>query len=315
LPVSTVDAIFCPNGERHVVGRGNMLRNLGLAAMVFCLFGAQSANAQTANAQTAKPKWGVDGTGVFCTLSRTVEDAAATPSPPAAAAPTTLVLRTYPGTELFHFMVIRSTAPASLGPTATMNVSFSPSGGPFVKPVAVIPLGAGLGKAISMNYLPPAFLDAFAGAAQVNVAIGKKPIGSYAIPNAAKAVEALRQCESAKLVEWGADPAAFEPGGKQATPIGDPAKWVGYEDMHFPRDSTASSAGFAIARLAIDTDGHITACDLIDSNGNKSLNAVACKLLNDRARYEPAREKDGKAVRSVVLYGIDWRVEVTMTVE
>jgi len=286
-----------------------MLRDLGLAAMVFCTLGAQ-----TANAQTAKPKWALDGTGNFCTLSRTVDDATTTLSP-SAATPTTLVLRTYPGIQQFNFMVIRSTAPASLGPSATMTISFGPSGGPFVKPVAITPLGPGLGKAIAVNYLPPAFLDAFAGAAQVNVMIGKKSIGSYAIPNAAKAVEALRQCESAKLVEWGADPAAFAPGGRQAAPVGDPAKWVGYDDMHFPRDSTASSAGFAIARLAIDTDGHVAACDLIDSNGNKGLNAVACKLLGDRARYEPARDKDGKAVRSVVLYGTDWRVEVTMTVE
>jgi hypothetical protein len=287
-----------------------MLRNLGLAMIFLCLFGAQPANAQT-----AQPKWALDGAGIFCTLSRVVEDATATASPAAAADPTTLVLRTYPGIEQFDFMVVRAAAPVSLAPGATMTVSFAPSGGPFVKPVTILRLGANAGKAMAVDYLPPTFVDAFAGATQVTVAVGKKTIGSYAIPNAAKAIAAFRECESAKLIEWGADPAAFAPGGKQVAPIGDAAKWITPDDLRLPRIGTGSFAAFAVARLTVGTDGHVAACDLIATNGNKGLDTLACKLLSDRARYEPARDKDGKALRSVVLYGTDWRVVEKITAE
>jgi len=285
-----------------------MPRNLGLAAIAICLFGVHPANAQT-----AKAKWALDGTGAFCTLSRTVDEDPTAGSAPATSPPTTLVLRTYPGTQVFNFMIIRGTAPGSLGPTATMSVSFSPSGGPFVKPVSILPLGAGVGKALAMDYLPLDFLKSFAGAALVNVAIGKKAIGSYAIPNAAKAVDAFRECESAKLVEWGADAAAFEPGGKQPAPVGDSGKWIGYDDLHLSRTDTGTFVGFVVARLTIATDGRVEACSLIDTNKNKTLDASACKLLGERARYEPARDKDGKPLRSVALYRTEWAIVDTIT--
>jgi len=287
-----------------------MPRNLGLAATAICLFGIHPANAQT-----AKAKWAVDGTGAFCTLSRTVEEGPATASAPATSPPTTLILRTYPGTQVFNFMVIRGTIPGALGPTATMSISFAPSGGPFVKPVSLLLLGAGVGKALAVDYLSPDFLESFAGAAQVNVAIGKKAIGSYAIPNAAKAVDAFRKCESAKLIEWGADAAAFEPGGRPPVPIGDSGKWIGYDDLHLSRGDMRSFTGFAVAQLTIATDGHVEACSLLDSNRNHTLDAIACKLLSERARYEPARDKDDKPVRSIALYRAQLTVVNTVTWE
>jgi hypothetical protein len=275
-----------------------------------CLFGLHPASAQT-----PKAKWAVDGTGAFCTLSRTVEEGPTTASTPATSPSTTLVLRTYPGTQVFNFMVIRGSVPGALGPKATMSVSFAPSGGPFVKPVSILPLGAGVGKALAVDYLSPDFLESFAGAALVNVAIGKKAIGSYAIPNAAKAVDAFRACESAKLIEWGADAAAFEPGGRQPEPVGDSGKWIGYDDLQLPRGDMRNFTGFAVARLTIATDGHVEACSLLDTNRNRTLDAIACKLLGERARYEPARDKDDKPVRSVALYRAELTVVNTVTWE
>ena len=287
-----------------------MSRSLGLAAIALCLFGVHPANAQT-----AKAKWAVDGTGAFCTLSRTVEEGPATAPAPATSPSTTLVLRTYPGTQVFNFMVIRCTIPGALGPTATMSISFAPSGGPFVKPVSLLLLGAGVGKALAVDRLPPDFLESFADATLINVAIGKKAIGSYAIPNAAKAIDAFRECESAKLIEWCADSAAFEPGGRQPEPVGDSGKWIGFDDMQLPRGDRRSFVGFAVAQLTIATDGHVEACNLIDTNKSRMLDAIACKLLGERGRYEPARDKDGKPVRSVALYRAEWTVVNTVTWE
>lgn len=284
-----------------------MLRSFGAtsALVAICLFGTS-----TGNAQTARPKWALDGAGAFCTLSRVVEDA-----PTAVPPHTTVLVRTYPGSGLFAFMVIRSTAPLSAHPTPDMTIGFDSSGAAYARPVSIISLGHDVGKAISTDYLPSSFLDQFAEASVVNVAVGKVEIGNYAIPNAAKAVEALRECETAKLTEWGADPAEFEPGGRRPIPEGDAPQWIGFKDLRLPRNVAGTFAAFAVARLTVGTDGHVEACALIDTSRNANLDSVACKLLTDRARYEPARDKDGKAVRSVALYRAQWSVENRITYE
>jgi hypothetical protein len=283
-----------------------MLRSFGATAIlvVICLFGAAPGNAQT-----AKPKWALDGTGAFCTLSRTIEDA-----PAASPTHTTLLVRTYPGTGQSAFMLIRGTAPVIGHPTPDMTIGFDSAGASYARPVSIIALGQA-GKAITVDYLPPSFLEEFAEASVVNVAVGKTVIGSYAIPGAAKAVDAFRECETAKLTEWGADPAEFEPGGRRPMPEGESQKWIGFADLRLPRNVAGTFAAFAIARLTIGTDGHVEACAVIDSNQNTNLNSVACKLLTDRARYAPARDKDGKPVRSVALYRAQWSLENTITWE
>jgi len=283
-----------------------MLRSFGATGVLVALslFGATPSTAQT-----AKPKWALDGTGAFCTLSRTIEDAAATNT-----ARTTLLVRSYPGTGVFNFMVVRSAVPVTVHPTPDMTISFGSPGASYAKPVSILSLGD-VGKAISVDYLPPSFLDDFAEASVVNVAVGKIAIGTYAIPNAAKAVDAFRECETAKLAEWGADPAEFEPGGRRPMPQGDSQKWIGYADLRLPRNVAGTFAAFAVARLTIGIDGHVEACTLIDSNQNTNLNSVVCKLLGDRGRYEPARDKDGKPVRAVALYRAQWSVENTITYE
>ncbi|MEO6215651.1 MAG: hypothetical protein ABIO86_06450 [Sphingomonas sp.] len=67
--------------------------------------------------------------------------------------------------------------------------------------------------------------------------------------------------------------------------------------------------------MTIATDGHVEACSLIDINRNRTLDAIACKLLGERARYEPARDKDDKPVRSIALYRAEWTVVNTVTWE
>ena len=259
-----------------------------------CLFGSQAGHAQT-----AQPRWSVDGSGAFCTLSRVVAEEPAT----------SLVVRTYPGIDKFSLLLIRK-GPAGFGALHDVSVSFDPPGQHWAQPVALLPLGD-LGKAIEMDYLPTAFIDDFGKASSITVAVGKKAIGAWPIPDAAKAVNALRRCETAKLVEWGADPASFEPGGATPQPIGDASKWLVPDDIQ----RRGSFSAMAVTRLTIGVGGQVEACALVDSSHNAKMDTIACPKVTERARYAPAKDKDGKPVKSVVLYATAWRIVETITTE
>lgn len=261
-----------------------------------CLFGSQAGYAQT-----AQPRWSVDGSGAFCTLSRAVAEAPAT----------SLVVRTYPGIDKFSLLLIRK-GPAGFGAIHDVSVSFDPPGQHWAQPVALLPLGD-LGKAIDMDYLPTAFIEDFGKASSITVAVGKKAIGTWPIPVAGKAVDALRRCETAKLVEWGADPATFEPGGAVPTPIGDASRWLEPPDVRM--GDTRHLSVMAVARLTIGVDGRVEACALVDSNHNAKFDAAACPALTEHARYTPAKDKDGKPVRSATVYATSWNVVETITAE
>jgi protein TonB len=109
-------------------------------------------------------------------------------------------------------------------------------------------------------------------------------------------------------VDWGADPAGFEPGATRPQPAGDPSSWFGLRD--FGLSTATQSAGFtAVFRLAVDAQGRASDCALIESAGNVDLTG-ACRALTGRARYEPARDAQGNPIRSIAVYVADYRMEI-----
>ena len=64
--------------------------------------------------------------------------------------------------------------------------------------------------------------------------------------------------------------------------------------------------GRAHVRLRIDKTGAITECSVLRSSGSAELDAATCKVLNERAKFEPARDVDGNATRGIVVTAIRW---------
>ena len=68
--------------------------------------------------------------------------------------------------------------------------------------------------------------------------------------------------------------------------------------------------GTVQARLSIDSTGRVSGCAIIRSSGVKSLDDATCSILQRRARFRPARDLSGRAVRdSIVTPPITWRLE------
>ena len=99
--------------------------------------------------------------------------------------------------------------------------------------------------------------------------------------------------------------AVFKP--IDAKPRNDPAQWVGTEDYrsNWIRQEMAGKARF---RLEIAADGRVTGCTITGSSGFPALDQATCSLVSRRAKFQPARGREGQPVASTYTNTIDWRL-------
>ena len=92
-----------------------------------------------------------------------------------------------------------------------------------------------------------------------------------------------------------------------ATPQTDPSTWLGGND--YPASAIASDKeGAATVALEVDETGRATACAVTSSSGSAALDDRTCALLMERARFSPARDEAGKAVRSTYVQRVAWQI-------
>lgn len=277
------------------------MRMLALAALAAAAPAAPQAAPPPSAAVT--PGWHVDGSGDRCILTRPLDPA------------TTLILRVLPLSGDYELMLARADWPGNIARVADgADIVLFPEIKSFKRRGTLVPLGGDLGKAVAFTNLPSDFLTAFAAAKTLAVGAGGKPVADLPVPASAKgAVEALRRCEAVKAVDWGADPAAFEPGGTLPKPVGDTSKWLDVRDLGAANTWHQFGAGGSF-RLTVATDGRVEKCEVLEASLNSGLRANGCKSLTARARYEPARDPAGKPVKSVLAFSATYQVFVRFIV-
>jgi hypothetical protein len=117
------------------------------------------------------------------------------------------------------------------------------------------------------------------------------------LAGAAKAFAVLRTCETDQLVEWGADPAQFSPGGTPAK-VGDPNNVVPQ-----PLFSRVKFPGGPIKPehyLVISTAGVVEKCEAVYGIPDSNMEQVVCDYLVGRKVGSLAKDPTGKPVRGVV---------------
>ncbi len=97
----------------------------------------------------------------------------------------------------------------------------------------------------------------------------------------------------------------FDPVG--ARPRGNPGKWVTNDDYR-SRWIMEELSGTARFTLAINASGKVTGCTVTRSTGHAPLDAATCDLVTKRARFEAARDGNGKAVAGTYSGTITWRI-------
>ena len=280
-------------------------RTAAFAAALSATIAAAPAPAQPPPAAQPAARWHLDGSTDRCVLTRRLEG---TPSS------ATFVLRTIPGSGRYDLILAAPDFPANLRrPGRELSLSFAPGGREHRAAAARAELPRTLGEGAVFGPLPFEFGRDFAGASTLRIADGDgAALGSWTVPLAARAAEAMAACEAEKLVDWGADPAALAPGATPPRPRGDSASWFGIRDFGLATALT-SAVYTAVFRLVLDAEGRPTGCTLLESAGNVDLTG-ACRVLRSRARYEPARDAAGTPVSSVAIYFAGMRMHTDIRI-
>jgi protein TonB len=103
----------------------------------------------------------------------------------------------------------------------------------------------------------------------------------------------------------------FGPGGGGRG--GSPPRRIGGRlgDSDYPRWAwEAGISGTVEVIYAVQPDGRVNECEVVRSSGSRDLDAFTCQLIERRFRYRPARDRQGRPVRSRVIENHSWMVEI-----
>ena len=61
--------------------------------------------------------------------------------------------------------------------------------------------------------------------------------------------------------------------------------------------------------VLVDEQGKVADCSVVETSGVAVLDAQSCAVIRDRAKFKPARDVSGKAIKSGFIQRIHWRME------
>jgi hypothetical protein len=143
-------------------------------------------------------------------------------------------------------------------------------------------------------------LERFSQSRSLKLTVDRREIGPFALPDAAAAARAFSECETGKLVGWGADPSGLALGATRPRPVGDRFAWT--RELAPGAPGSSPSVVVAVARLNLSREGSPERCTLMESNRVAQVDWQICGLLMQRGRFEPALDRNGNPVSSVYLY-------------
>ena len=78
----------------------------------------------------------------------------------------------------------------------------------------------------------------------------------------------------------------------------------------YPKSATAARQGGSVtAHFIVGTDGRASKCRVVKSSGNADIDATTCRLIEQRFRYEPARNRAGQPISDVTGWQQTWWLE------
>lgn len=83
---------------------------------------------------------------------------------------------------------------------------------------------------------------------------------------------------------------------------------LSFSDM--PADLRARGVGGTVAvRYHVGTDGRVGDCAVTRSSGTAELDALTCRLIQQRFRFDPSRDAAGRPVRSAIVEDHSWIID------
>lgn len=107
-----------------------------------------------------------------------------------------------------------------------------------------------------------------------------------------------------------AAPAPPPPPPKRANPVprGNPGRWVSNDD--YPSRAIREEAqGTVRFTLTVGPNGRVTNCAVTGSSGNATLDSTACRLLTQRARFDPKLDSEGNPTTGTWSNSFRWELQ------
>lgn len=101
--------------------------------------------------------------------------------------------------------------------------------------------------------------------------------------------------------------AAAAPSASQAVPRAPLHTYLTNAD--YPSEAIRNGEqGTVEFRLTVDLNGRVSDCAIQASSGSAVLDATSCRIMTERARFNPARDENGKPVSGPFESRVSWRL-------
>jgi outer membrane biosynthesis protein TonB len=125
--------------------------------------------------------------------------------------------------------------------------------------------------------------------------------GSMAAP-----MDALRKCDEDLERHLGLDPATLKAIAVGAKPI-DQMKWARKVQEAYPTSALRAEESATVHfRLVVDAQGRVSDCFAQPEGQDPVFAKAACPILESVAKFDPARDAEGKPVPSIYVSRISW---------
>jgi protein TonB len=82
-----------------------------------------------------------------------------------------------------------------------------------------------------------------------------------------------------------------------------------FTDDDYPAEAIRQEQqGTAAFQLSIDRAGKVTACEITRTSGSTILDQTTCRIMLERPRFEPARDRRGRAIEDKATGRIMWKL-------
>lgn len=98
---------------------------------------------------------------------------------------------------------------------------------------------------------------------------------------------------------------------RPAISLGSPAAWVTPDDYP-PGALHRGEQGTVQVSFVVDMHGIATQCRVTGTSGFRSLDDATCQLIERRARYTPARDRQGRAIESPKTLRFRWQIDPSL---
>lgn len=88
-----------------------------------------------------------------------------------------------------------------------------------------------------------------------------------------------------------------------------PPRWLRgrLKDSDYPAAAKDAMIGGRVGvRYTVEVNGRVTHCTVTESSGSALLDGTTCRLIEERFRFAPSRDEDGRPVRAIIVENHSW---------